>query len=796
MRVGEVHPLHVTEVARVLHGDPEVERVGRGQPVEVDRHPLVDVEHPGGESRRGLGAEQVAVVLQRRAAPGRVDDDRHVRLEALDHPLGERAGVVGEPGVRVQRAAARCERAGRDHVEPGGLQHPLTGQVHVTLPRIHHAPGEHVHPVRRCLRFRFVTQKLEPGPPILARTWMVDRSGLAEGDLRGEAEALRDEVEALRDAERDRARPQQTRMIERGEREPLPARRSRPASTSASRVRFHQPAERHARRARRLAAPALHARVERVDELVVSGASSSWTSRISRDPTARRQRLVARHPERRAGRQAQPALHAGGEFVGVDPEIHQRPSARRAVATGVEAAGRVEVGLHPPMQIATHRASTAARRLRVARRSTSPTPTSATNAPIGRSPSVRAGRPAAATTGAAAAAAVRRTSSNRAGGRASPARRRRRRRGPRAAPRWWCRPTARRSVGSSASRSGERIGVRRQPAARRRAGPGVRSDDLAEQAERAERADQQPAQVEAGHVLDRGPAAVDDAAVGGHVADLEQRRRATGHGPGAAELVLADGERAADRRRRVRRSGVRWPRVGQRVRAARRRWCRPGPARSSRPARTATHAARGVDHARARAASAPPHVPAGAHRRRTATGPVGARPRRRSVEHGSCVDQVADASSRVIAHDPGRARCARLRCRRSCDRSGSTLPGLARPSGSNASRSRSWASRSSSVNCQRHERPASRAPMPCSPDSTPPASSDARDDLLAGGVDPFEHARLAGVEHEQRVQVAVAGVEHVHHDQLVALGDLVDCVEHLEQLGARARRCRAGSSWA
>ena len=47
-------------------------------------------------------------------------------------------------------------------------------------------------------------------------------------------------------------------------------------------------------------------------------------------------------------------------------------------------------------------------------------------------------------------------------------------------------------------------------------------------------------------------------------------------------------------------------------------------------------------------------------------------------------------------------------------------------------------------------------------------------DLVAGGVDPLHHARLARVEHQQRVQVAVAGVEHVHHQQLVAVGDLVD----------------------
>ena len=38
------------------------------------------------------------------------------------------------------------------------------------------------------------------------------------------------------------------------------------------------------------------------------------------------------------------------------------------------------------------------------------------------------------------------------------------------------------------------------------------------------------------------------------------------------------------------------------------------------------------------------------------------------------------------------------------------------------------------------------SPMPCSPDSTPPAATRRRDDLVAGGVHPLEHAGLAPVE--------------------------------------------------
>ena len=99
--------------------------------------------------------------------------------------------------------------------------------------------------------------------------------------------------------------------------------------------------------------------------------------------------------------------------------------------------------------------------------------------------------------------------------------------------------------------------------------------------------------------------------------------------------------------------------------------------------------------------------------------------------------------------------------------------GLATPSGSNAPRSRAWASRSASLNISGMKSRFS-SPMPCSPDSTPPAATLDPHDLLARGVHPLEHARLALVEHEQRVEVAVAGVEHVHHEQVVAGGDLVD----------------------
>ena len=38
------------------------------------------------------------------------------------------------------------------------------------------------------------------------------------------------------------------------------------------------------------------------------------------------------------------------------------------------------------------------------------------------------------------------------------------------------------------------------------------------------------------------------------------------------------------------------------------------------------------------------------------------------------------------------------------------------------------------------------------------------------------------------MQVAVARMEHVHHQQIVALGDLVDVIEYLGQLASRHHR--------
>ncbi len=48
-------------------------------------------------------------------------------------------------------------------------------------------------------------------------------------------------------------------------------------------------------------------------------------------------------------------------------------------------------------------------------------------------------------------------------------------------------------------------------------------------------------------------------------------------------------------------------------------------------------------------------------------------------------------------------------------------------------------------------------------------------DLAAELLGPLQLARVVGVVEDQRVQVAVAGVEHVGHRQAVLLGQLARC---------------------
>ena len=365
--------------------------------------------------------------------------------------------------------------------------------------------------------------------------------------------------------------------------------------------------------------------------------------------------------------------------------------------------------------ISAHRSGESTRRLAAARR-TRGRPRSPRRTTRCRARRRCAARPATATTAAAGSGGGPLTSSNVAEPTpASTARRRCRRRALRDAPTSWCRPTGRHSA--AAARRGRRTDRRRSTAShtlgrRDRVGP---QDHLGEQAQRAERTDHQPGQVEAGDVLHRRAAAVDDPSLGRHVPDLQHAT--TGASRGRARRCRSRRRRARRRRcRRARRAACVDPWSPAR-RAARRPWSRRAPARSSPRARTT----RCRPAPRSRACPAPGHrrAPSGCRRRAPRPG----RPHRPSSANATQRGVVVDQRRPSSPH-PGRHAAQRL----DVGTAVTDRQHLARvrpaQSGRTPDADRSWWSRSSSLN-MRDMYACFSTPMPCSPDSTPPASSDA-----------------------------------------------------------------------
>ena len=91
---------------------------------------------------------------------------------------------------------------------------------------------------------------------------------------------------------------------------------------------------------------------------------------------------------------------------------------------------------------------------------------------------------------------------------------------------------------------------------------------------------------------------------------------------------------------------------------------------------------------------------------------------------------------------------------------GITLPGLSRPFASNAAFSRSICSRSSGLNCTHIEFSFS-IPTPCSPVTVPPNCTLVSRMSAPNSSAAVQLVGVVGVEQDQRMQVAVAGVEHV-----------------------------------
>ena len=116
---------------------------------------------------------------------------------------------------------------------------------------------------------------------------------------------------------------------EHGEAGPQPPRRGAVGVGERVAGALHQVAERHAARARRLAAPALHARLHEAHELVVGSAPRHCTARIASIRPRGDSALLARDPERRAVRQAQPARHARRQLVVVEPQVERHAATLR-----------------------------------------------------------------------------------------------------------------------------------------------------------------------------------------------------------------------------------------------------------------------------------------------------------------------------------------------------------------------------------------------------------------------------------------------------------------------------------
>ena len=165
-----VGPLHVAEVARIL--DDHRPSGGAG-PAGADRGAVAShswTSSTRAEKARRLGrAEEVAVVLHRRAAAGRVDEDRRRRpaSTASSARRGRRASSC-EPGVDVQRAAARAAGAGQRRTwrRPAAISAAVARcvsriQASITQPVNSHTSS----PVGRTAGAAAQRQPGQPGPP-------------------------------------------------------------------------------------------------------------------------------------------------------------------------------------------------------------------------------------------------------------------------------------------------------------------------------------------------------------------------------------------------------------------------------------------------------------------------------------------------------------------------------------------------------------------------------------------------------------------------------------------------------
>lgn len=137
---GKMRSLHVTEMAWVLNDHGSNLSLWCEQ-VDTFGHELMDVEHPVGKRRRLGGPQQAPVFLHRRAAPCRVHEDRLVTGHRCHHRDCQRLRFVVETGMHVQRSTASTAPTRQRKGDIDRCQNLRCGDVHVTLPRIHHTAG-------------------------------------------------------------------------------------------------------------------------------------------------------------------------------------------------------------------------------------------------------------------------------------------------------------------------------------------------------------------------------------------------------------------------------------------------------------------------------------------------------------------------------------------------------------------------------------------------------------------------------------------------------------------------------
>ena len=255
------------------------------------------------------------VILEMRAAAGRVGDDVVVAGQVLLELAGARDPLLEPAGVRVQRAAAAL-RARDVDVEAVGVQNARRRGVDVAEDDARDAAGEQRH-LRSVVR-QVLRRPLRRRPrrrDLLQRPQRAGRRQLAEEQRRAQPPPVRKHRE---DAGAD---------------EPV----ERPPPVVALDVvarLLDQPVVLHPGRTRADAGHAAEAAVEVLDHRVgqIDRAVDEALHQI--DPSARRVHLLVPERVRRAGRQAEAAVDAVGDQLG----LHIASSTRSA--SGLHAGSR------------------------------------------------------------------------------------------------------------------------------------------------------------------------------------------------------------------------------------------------------------------------------------------------------------------------------------------------------------------------------------------------------------------------------------------------------------------------